>query len=175
MASSVYFRFKSSKEPSRVTFDGTGISVFELKREIITGQRLGDGTDFELILSSDDSEEGMLQSKLTYKMKQLISDPVYDDDTTIIPRSTTVIAKRLPAAKLGRGGAARYVSGKMPVNAKNSHRSENTSKANSKSSSAKPSTTYTNVSELQTEEERMAAVLKMGADQWEQQQQEMAK
>ncbi len=69
MASSVFFRFKSSKEPSRVTFDGTGISVFELKREIITGQRLGDGTDFELILSSDDSEEGMLQSKLTYKMK----------------------------------------------------------------------------------------------------------
>jgi protein MPE1 len=175
MASSVFFRFKSSKEPSRVTFDGTGISVFELKREIITGQRLGDGTDFELILSSDDSEEGMLQSKLTYEMKQLILDPVYDDDTTIIPRSTTVIAKRLPAAKPGRGGAARYVSGKMPVNAKNSHRSENASKANSKSSSAKPSTTYTNVSELQTEEERMAAVLKMGADQWEQQQQEMAK
>jgi len=59
MASSVFFRFKSSKEPCRVTFDGTGISVFELKREIITTQRLGDGTDFELILSSDDSDEGM--------------------------------------------------------------------------------------------------------------------
>ena len=62
----------------------------------------------------------------------------------------------------------------MPVNAKNSHRSENASKANGKTSSAKPANTYSNVSELQTEEERMAAVLKMGADQWEQQQQEMA-
>lgn len=99
---------------------------------------------------------------------------MYDDDTIIIPRSTTVIAKRLPAAKPGRGGAARYVSGKMPANAKNSHRSENASKANGKHSSAKPPNTYTNVSELQTEEERVAAVLKMGADQWEQQQQEMA-
>ena len=59
MASSVFFRFKSQKEPSRATFDGTGISVFELKREIITTSGLGDGTDFELILSSDDNNEGI--------------------------------------------------------------------------------------------------------------------
>lgn len=58
MSSSVFFKFKSQKEPSRVTFDGTGISVFELKREIITMSRLGDGTDFELIIYSDDSNEG---------------------------------------------------------------------------------------------------------------------
>jgi protein MPE1 len=59
MSSSVFFRFKSQKEPSRATFDGTGISVFELKREIILQSRLGDGTDFELILSSVDGNEGM--------------------------------------------------------------------------------------------------------------------
>ena len=59
MASSVFFRFKSQKEPTRVGFDGTGISVFELKREIITISRLGDGSDFELILSSSDNNEGM--------------------------------------------------------------------------------------------------------------------
>lgn len=58
MSSSVFFKFKSQKEPSRVTFDGTGISVFELKREIITMSRLGDGTDFELMIFSDDSNEG---------------------------------------------------------------------------------------------------------------------
>ena len=58
MSSSVFFRFKSQKEPSRVAFDGTGISVFELKREIITMNRLGDGTDFELIISSEDTNEG---------------------------------------------------------------------------------------------------------------------
>lgn len=59
MSSSVFFRFKSQKEPSRVAFDGTGISVFELKREIISLNRLGDGTDFELVISSEDTNEGM--------------------------------------------------------------------------------------------------------------------
>ena len=58
MSSSVFFRFKSQKEPSRVAFDGTGISVFELKREIITLNHLGDGTDFELIISSEDGNDG---------------------------------------------------------------------------------------------------------------------
>lgn len=100
---------------------------------------------------------------------------VYDDDTTIIPRSTTVIAKRLPAAKSGRGGAARYVSGKMPVNAKNTHRSEAlATRANGRGQSTQRPNNGLNVSELQTEEEREAAVLKLAADQWEQQQQEMA-
>ena len=60
MSSSVFFRFKSQKEPSRVTFDGTGISVFELKRDIIALSKLGDGTDFELIISSEDTGEGTL-------------------------------------------------------------------------------------------------------------------
>jgi len=41
-----------------VTFDGTGISVFELKREIITINRLGDGTDFELAIYNEDTNEG---------------------------------------------------------------------------------------------------------------------
>lgn len=58
MSSSVFFRFKSQKEPSRVAFDGTGISVFELKREIITMNKLGDGTDFELVVSSEDGNDG---------------------------------------------------------------------------------------------------------------------
>ena len=58
MSSSVFFRFKSQKEPSRITFDGTGISVFDLKRDIIAANRLGDGTDFELVVSSEDTSEG---------------------------------------------------------------------------------------------------------------------
>lgn len=58
MSSSVHFKFKSQKEPSRVTFDGTGISVFELKREIINQSRLGDGSDFELSIYNEDTGEG---------------------------------------------------------------------------------------------------------------------
>ena len=66
MSSSVFFRFKSQKEPSRVAFDGTGISVFELKKEIITMNRLGDGTDFELVISSEDTNEGKFENGTGY-------------------------------------------------------------------------------------------------------------
>lgn len=58
MSSSVFFRFKSQREPSKITFDGTGISVFELKRDIIAANKLGDGTDFELVISAEDTKEG---------------------------------------------------------------------------------------------------------------------
>lgn len=99
-------------------------------------------------------------------------DAEYDDDTSIIPRSTTVIAKRLPAVKAGRGGAARYVSGKMPQTAKNLHRME--APATKTSSSSAPNGA-TAMNGALNEEERIAAMFKMGADQWAQQQQEMAK
>lgn len=178
MSSSVFFRFKSQKEPSRVAFDGTGISVFELKREIISMNRLGDGTDFELVISSEDINEGKFLDRADYAptVSYYVGDTKmaaeYNDDTSIIPRSTTVIAKRLPAVKAGRGGAARYVSGKMPQSAKNSHRLE---APTTNQSSSNATDGRTGMNETQTEEESIAAMFKMGADQWAQQQQEMAK
>ncbi|KAL7623271.1 Protein mpe1 [Parahypoxylon ruwenzoriense] len=151
MASSVFFKFKSQKEPSRVEFDGTGISVFELKRDIIVKSGLGDGTDFDLaIYSQDGSEE-------------------YDDDTTIIPRATTVIARRLPPQKPGAGRAARYVSGKMPASAKNLSRRENTGKTSKPQSAA-----LTQMSAAMTEEEKMMAMFQAQSDQWNIQQEEMS-
>ncbi|KAI1081295.1 DWNN domain-containing protein [Whalleya microplaca] len=151
MTSSVFFKFKSQKEPSRVEFDGTGISVFELKRDIIIKSGLGDGTDFDLAIYSEDGSEE------------------YDDDTTIIPRSTTVVARRLPPQKPGAGRAARYVSGKMPASAKNSTRRETVAKA------AKPATTgLTQMSTALTEEEKMAAMFQAQSDQWTLQQEEMS-
>lgn len=60
MTSSVFFKFKSQKEPTRVEFDGTGISVFELKRDIINKSGLGDGTDFDLFIYTDDGSEGKI-------------------------------------------------------------------------------------------------------------------
>lgn len=68
MSSSVHFKFKSQREPSRVTFDGTGISVFELKREIISQNRLGDGTDFELSIYNEDTGEGRFLQKPCYPL-----------------------------------------------------------------------------------------------------------
>lgn len=169
MTSSVYFKFKSQKEPSRVEFDGTGISVFELKRDIIIKSGLGDGSDFDLAIYSEDNVEGKFL--LDPPTSALPSNPSveYDDDTTIIPRSTTVIARRLPASKPGAGRAARYVSGKMPASAKNSSRRENTSKA------TKPATTgLAQMSTALTEEERMMAMFQAQSDQWNAQQEEMS-
>ncbi|GAM85660.1 hypothetical protein ANO11243_036670 [Dothideomycetidae sp. 11243] len=153
MSSAVFFKFKSQKEPQRVTFDGTGISVFELKRDIISISRLGDGTDFDLAISNPDNNEE------------------YDDDTVIVSRGTTVVARRLPASKPGAGRAARYVSGKMPVTAKNQHRIESTKSA---SIIKDAKSTPVNLSTNATEEDRIAAMFNQGGEQWEQQQAQMA-
>jgi protein MPE1 len=99
MSSSVFYKFKNSREPERIVFNGTGISVFELKREIIIASGLGDGTDFNLHIYPEDD----LNSE-------------YKDDTSLIPRSATVICVRRPAPR-GQGRAARYISGKAPVRA----------------------------------------------------------
>ncbi|KAK0652283.1 DWNN domain-containing protein [Cercophora newfieldiana] len=153
MASSVFFKFKSQKEPTRVEFDGTGISVFELKREIILRSGLGDGNDFDLVICAD---EGMKEP--------------YDDDTVIIPRSTTVIARRMPPKITGRGGAARYVSGKMPVHAKNSSRREQNSKPLIKA----PAASMVQLNSSMTEEEKMAAVFQAQTENFTAREEEMA-
>ena len=93
-----------------------------------------------------------------------------------MPRSTTVIARRLPAAKAGRGGAARYVSGKMPQNAKASHKTETMSaKATNQTKPTDGLQQLSATSSAQTEEQKIAAMFQQGADQWAQQQQAMAK
>ncbi|KAL4937160.1 hypothetical protein BDV06DRAFT_203528 [Aspergillus oleicola] len=157
MSSSVHFKFKSQREPSRVTFDGTGISVFELKREIINQSRLGDGTDFELSIYDEDTGEE------------------YDDDTSVIPRSTSIIARRLPASRPGKGGAARYVSGKMPVNARSAPRNDGQSSSGRALPNSQPvSNGVQELNNAQTEEEKINALFNLQANQWREQQQEMA-
>lgn len=171
MSSSVFFKFKSQKEPQRVTFDGTGISVFELKRDIISISRLGDGTDFDLAIYSVDNNDG--EHEMYDSCNQhVLTILEYDDDTSIISRGTTVVARRLPAAKPGAGRAARYVSGKMPVTAKNQHRVE---ASRTTSTKAVPSAAAPVDNQNMTEEEKIAAMFQAGGEAWEQQQQQMAK
>ena len=86
-----------------------------------------------------------------------------------------VVARRLPAARPGHGKAARYVSGRMPVNAKNSYRTENkaiVSRAPGKSGGSNALAAMTNA---QTEQEKIAAMFAAEGDSWAKQQQEMAK
>lgn len=71
----------------------------------------------------------------------------------------------------GKGGAARYVSGKMPVTARGASRAEPTM-------SSRTTAGTSNISELdnaQTEEEKINALFNLQANQWKEQQEEMAK
>ena len=61
---SVFYKFKSQREESKVTFDGTGISVFDLKREIILANNLGKATDFDLVMFDGSSGEGVFSQLL---------------------------------------------------------------------------------------------------------------
>ncbi|KAK2625015.1 hypothetical protein QTJ16_005384 [Diplocarpon rosae] len=155
MSSSVFFKFKSQKEAQQIKFDGTGISVFELKRDIIITSGLGDGTEFDLMIYDDTGKEE------------------YDDDTAIIPRSTMVTARRLPAMKKGAGRAQRYMTGKMPVNAKNSSRKEQAKQQAKLSATSNAMAQMNNAS--MTEEERMNAMFQAQSEQWNDQLQEMGK
>ncbi|KAI1625843.1 DWNN domain-containing protein [Exophiala viscosa] len=144
MASYVYFKFKSQKEPQRVTIDGPHTDVWNLKREIINISRLGDGTDFDLKIYKENSNEE------------------YTDDTEIIPKDSTVLARRLPASAPGKGRAARYVSGKPPVSAKPTT-----------STSSRPVTSV-KIDNAMTEEEKLKAMLQLTGAQWQQKQEEMS-
>lgn len=95
MSSSVFYKFKSQRDESRVSFDGTGISVFDLKKEIILANNLK-ANDFDLHIYDPQSGQE------------------YTDDSQLIPRSSSVIAKRLPASRPGKGKAALYIAGAMP-------------------------------------------------------------
>lgn len=103
MASVVYYRFLHQKNKSVIHFDGTAISVFDLKKEIIIQNQLGAGTDFNLRL---------------YHSEQ--PDLEYELDNDIISRSSYVLAKRSPAsAKMGKfNNASRYITGKPRINRK---------------------------------------------------------
>lgn len=66
MSSSIFFRFKSQKDSSQINFDGTSLSVFEVKRDIISMSKLGDGTDFDLEIYAPESNESKSTSLLFY-------------------------------------------------------------------------------------------------------------
>jgi protein MPE1 len=82
-----------------------------------------------------------------------------------------VVARRLPAARPGHGKAARYVSGRMPVSAKNSYRTEKTSTAGTSSGPDHLAA----MNNAKTEQDKIAAMFAAEGDQWKKQQQEMAK
>ncbi|PWN25262.1 DWNN-domain-containing protein, partial [Jaminaea rosea] len=92
MSSVVHYKFKSQRDASRVVFDGTALSVYDLKREIMVQNKMGKGVDFDIALYNAQTEEE------------------YRDDNHLIPRSSTVLVRRLPPQRPGRGTAQMYVA-----------------------------------------------------------------
>lgn len=95
-----------------MTFEGTFITVFDLKKEIILANNLvSSASDFDLLILDPTSEQGKsIYSHFTFV--DLFVE--YKDDNHQIPRSTSVLAKRLPAVRPGKGKAAQYVAGIQP-------------------------------------------------------------
>lgn len=115
MASSVFYKFKSRKDESRVNFDGTGISVFDLKKEIILANNLGKANDFDLCIYDNSSNEGAPIKSCNYT-RSLKASVELKDDSHIIPRSSSVVVKRV-FAKPGKGKAAMYIAGSSSAGA----------------------------------------------------------
>jgi protein MPE1 len=104
MTSSIFYKFKNSKELTPLFFEGMSLSVFDIKREIINATGLGTQTDYNLSIFPQDDPNDEIK-----------------DDTIMIPRTSSVIAVRRPAPR-GTGRAHRYVTGRVPTRALPSNR-----------------------------------------------------
>lgn len=115
----VYYKFKSAKSYDTCTFDGTGIAVFDLKKEIMVSKKLGKGTDFDLGIYNAQTNEGGFGLDNIYGGQKLLTSILilleYTDDLALIPRNTSIIVARLPASRPGKGTAQKYISGEMPT------------------------------------------------------------
>lgn len=156
MSSVVYYKFLHQKNKSVIHFDGTSISVFDLKREIILQNQLGSGQDFNLRL---------------YHSEQ--PDQEYELDQDIIPRSSYVLAKRSPAfLKLGKfNNAMRYITGKPRINRRAIN---STSNANNLANNAATNTPAQPLDENATEEDRIKLMFQNQSNAWEQTQEDLS-
>ncbi|KAJ3208114.1 Aromatic/aminoadipate aminotransferase 1 [Dinochytrium kinnereticum] len=162
----------SAKDFDQAVFDGTGISVFDLKREIIVNKKLGKGTDFDIAIYNAQTNEE------------------YSDDGFIIPRNTSVLVNRNPASRPGKGTAQRYLTNSMPMAGSGRGRPfaaptpisgsmpkhmtlVNNAQPVAKPAAAAPAANSADF-ESMTEEERIAAMFSTQDSQWQQEQEKMA-
>lgn len=54
----IHYKFKSSKDYDTITFEGMGLALWELKREIVQAKKLGTGGDFDLVVTNAQNNEG---------------------------------------------------------------------------------------------------------------------
>jgi hypothetical protein len=66
----VYYKFKSARDYDSIPIEGQFISVANLKERIFESKHLGRGTDFDLMISNAQTDEGWF---FRYKEPFLIS------------------------------------------------------------------------------------------------------
>lgn len=54
----VYYKFKSARDYDSIAMDGPFISVGTLKEKIFESKHLGRGTDFDLVVTNAQTNEG---------------------------------------------------------------------------------------------------------------------
>lgn len=65
----VYYKFKSAKDYDSIAIDGHFITVGHLKEKIFESKHLGRGTDFDLVVTNAQTNEGLffrLELELVY-------------------------------------------------------------------------------------------------------------
>ena len=66
---SIHFKFKSAKAYDTITFPGTMIRLFEVKKAIVEKKKLGKGLDFDLIITDAQSGTGTFTSHVPHFFK----------------------------------------------------------------------------------------------------------
>jgi len=83
MASAIHFKMKSEKDFSTLSFDGDFLKVSDLKLLVVEKRKLNYGDGFDLVITDAQTNEE------------------YADESTLIPKNTSVVIKRVPGQKPG--------------------------------------------------------------------------
>lgn len=110
----IYYRFRSQKPDhiATIKFDGTGLTVFELKRDIILANNLLHSTDVDIVLYSTEDIQDTKSWGYQNGGSSSAGERELDDDNEVVPRSTTVLVRRTMTPKKNKGNVQRYVAGK---------------------------------------------------------------
>ncbi|RDD42076.1 E3 ubiquitin-protein ligase RBBP6 [Trichoplax sp. H2] len=74
----IHYKFRNAKEYDTITFDTLQITLADLKKAIMNQKRMGKSTESTLVVTNAQTEEE------------------YKDETTMIPKNTSVVVKRVP-------------------------------------------------------------------------------
>ncbi|XP_072705303.1 E3 ubiquitin-protein ligase RBBP6-like [Ciconia boyciana] len=96
--SCVHYKFSSKLNYDTVTFNGLHISLYDLKRQIISREKLKAANCALQITNAQTKEE-------------------YTDDNALIPRNSSVIVRRIPAGGVKATSKTYVISRSEPVSA----------------------------------------------------------